>query len=371
MKRFLQNWLIPILIVLMLVGAVCVFLPFAKRQEQKARLALDALVENAFARMESMQDAGAPGVEAAQENLTDQARAVSRLLAHDDALLASDALSAMCAQLGFAQIDVCGMEGILIASSDASRVELAIGEDPAYAWTKRVLDNPQETASITDADTVGLLHACAAREDAEGFVLVSKQDAYAASLMSQADAGSVTADMAYGDDLLFETHAGEPDGYFTAEGNLCLRKTRNGVSLIAARPLHEVHLGRSVALLVFAACAVGALICALVYYVLHLQAPGEVDEEEERRLPPGAQDEAPSEQPDEAKQPITHARADRRRKRTAGAVEAEQPPAPRRPRRPGKRAFAEETAEDAAETAASHAQKADADDDGAFDKIFD
>jgi hypothetical protein len=131
--------LIPLLAGLLLAGIAISLIPFSKQMEDRAKTELTLLMDRAFARISTEDQLSDPIVKAEEENLLNKAVAVSRFLAHDDSLLASDALLALCEQLSIDKIDVADAEGTLIASSDAARIGTAVGTQEAFSWVMAAL----------------------------------------------------------------------------------------------------------------------------------------------------------------------------------------------------------------------------------------
>ncbi|MEZ4508965.1 MAG: hypothetical protein R2912_06715 [Eubacteriales bacterium] len=288
MIRFLRLWLVPILALLMLAGIAVAFVPLTQRAEERAETELTQLVEKAFARIEGEELEADPAIAAQKENLLSKAAAVARFLAHDDTLLDSDALLALCDQLSADRIDVADAEGTLIASSDDSRIGLPLGAQDAFVWTLDAAADPSAALAQTDEATPEVLYACVPRQDIDGFVLLTKEDSYIASALVSASVESLVSDLPYGEDMLFESDAAGADGFFREAGNLCLRRTLNGVTLIAARPLTAVFAVRNAVLLAFTVSLVCVAICAVADYLLRLEPLVTVDESDSA-LNPGAQ----------------------------------------------------------------------------------
>ena len=150
MVRFLRKWLVPLLAALLLIGIAIAFIPFSQQMEKRAQSELTLLMDRAFARIKASEELADPVIAAEEENLLSKAKAVSRFLTHDDALLAGDALTALCEQLSIDRIDVANAEGTLIASSDAASIGTALGTQDAYKWTMKAADDP--TAELTQQD---------------------------------------------------------------------------------------------------------------------------------------------------------------------------------------------------------------------------
>ena len=279
MVRFLRKWLVPILAGLLLIGIAIAFIPFSRQMETRAKTELTLLMDRAFARMEAEDRLAEPMIAAEEENLLSKAAAVSRFLTHDDSLLASDALSAICQQLSIDRIDVANLEGTLIASSDAASVGTALGTQEAFQWTMAAADVPTATITQQDKTDPNVLYACVGRSDIEGFVLLTRSDAHVKGALALASADKVTSDMPYGGDVLFAAEAGA-DGFFYESGNLCLRRTQGDSTLIAARPTTEVYMVRTTAILALGAALACVMICGVAAYLLRLEPVANAEEEE-------------------------------------------------------------------------------------------
>lgn len=283
----MKRWLIPIMAVLMLLCFAIAFLPLTQREEANAKDDLTELTDAAFERIAASQASAGPVAEAEEAALTEKGRAVARFLAHDDALLATGALNALCSQLAIDRIDVADDQGNVIASSDGARIGLALGSQEGFEWTMDALDD-QETSQADETDA-GVLYCSVPRTDIEGFVFLTRDDPYLEQALSTDGTESIIADLAYGGDLLFVAEPGGTDGFFYDSGSLCLRRTQDGVTLIAARENSVIYQARTTALIALAAMLVCVMICIVAAYLLHLEfaAPDfderpEPDETEER-----------------------------------------------------------------------------------------
>ena len=326
MVRFLRRWLVPMLAFLLLAGIAVAFIPFSRRMETRAKTELTLLMDRAFARIGAEDRLAEPMIAAEEENLLSKAVAVSRFLTHDDALLASDALAALCQQLSIDRIDVANLEGVLIASSDAAGIGTAIGAQEAFLWTMAAADDA--TAALTQQDETDptVLYACVGRSDIEGFVLLTRSDAHVKRALALAGAESVTGDMPYGGDVLFPAEAGA-DGFFYESGNLCLRRTQEDVTLIAARPTTEVFAVRSAAILAFGAALACIMICGVAAYLLRLEPVAAAEEDETLSLDEAApqEEEAPDAQEQQQEpEPEPEPEQKRRRRKTPRIREQEE-----------------------------------------------
>ena len=267
--RFMKRWLIPIMAVLMLLCFAIAFLPLTQRAETNAKNDLSELSNAAFKRIAASQTSAEPVTEAEEAALTQKARAVARFLAHNDALLAGDALRALCGQLAIDRIDVADNQGTVIASSDDARVGLSLGETEGFAWAMDALsDSELSQADETDASVI---YCSVPRTDIEGFVFLTRDDPFVEQAFSAETNESLVADMAYGGDLLFVAEPGGEDGFFYDSGSLCLRSTVNGVTLIAARENSVIYEARNTALVALAAMLLCVMICVIAAYLMHLE----------------------------------------------------------------------------------------------------
>ena len=284
MIRFLRKWLVPLLAALLLIGIAIAFIPLSRQMEARAKTELTLLMDRAFARIDASEKQADPMIAAEQESLLSKAKAVSRFLTHDDTLLASDALSALCEQLSIDRIDVANIEGTLIASSDTASIGKTLGTEEAFTWTMKAADDA--TAELTQQDLTdpATIYACVGRSDIEGYVLLTRQDLFVKNALALSGAENLTSDMPYGGDVLFQATEGGADGFFSESGNLCLRRTQGDVTLIAARPTSEVYSVRSAAILSFGAALACIMICGIAAYLVHLDPVTAEDNEAERAL---------------------------------------------------------------------------------------
>ena len=277
MIRFLRSWLVPILAGLMVIGIAISFVPLTKQSLTRAESELTLVMDRAFARIGLSEHQAEPVITAEEKNLLDKANAVSRFLEHDDALLASDALRALCEQLSIDRIDVANIDGVLIASSDESRINLTIGTQDAFTWTMAAADDAKAALTQADQTSASTLYACVGREDIEGFVLLTRDDPYAAEALEKSGVEAQLSDLVYGGDVIFDAQKSGADGFFQESGNLCLRKTVDDVSLIAARPLSEVYAVRNAAVLAFGTALICIAICGVAAYLLRLEPVSAVE----------------------------------------------------------------------------------------------
>lgn len=269
--RFLQKWLVPILAAFMLIGLAVAFVPLSARENAEARSDLTELANAAFARIAAVKTEAEPVAAAEEGNLVSKTRAVARFLEYDDALLATDALSALCEQLSVDRIDVADAQGALIASSDATRIGLALGTDAAFTWTMDALSDPAAVISRADETDQSVLYCCLPRVDIEGFILLTLDDPYMDDALARSSVDALITDLPYGGDLLFQAETGGADGFFTDSGNLCYRSTSDGVTLIAARANTRIYDARNTALVALAAMLLCVMICGVAAYLLQME----------------------------------------------------------------------------------------------------
>lgn len=280
MIRFLRSWLVPILVLMMVLGIAAAFVPLTKQSSARAESELSLIMDRAMARIGTSAHQAEPVIAAEEQNLLNKANAVERFLEHDDALLATDALLALCEQLSVDRIDVANIEGVIIASSDATRINLQLGAEEAFTWTMEAANNAEAALTQTDATTPSMLYACVGRSDIEGFVLLTRDDPFVADAIAKSGAEAQIADLTYGGDLLFVAQVGGEDGFFKESGNLCLRRTADGITLIAARPLTEVYAVRNGALLALGTAMTCIAICGIAAYLLRLEPVISMDEDD-------------------------------------------------------------------------------------------
>jgi len=326
MVRFMRKWLVPLLAVLLLIGVAIAFVPFSRQMETRAKTELTLLMDRAFARIAAGDQLVDPIVEAEEESLLSKAVAVSRFLTHDDSLLASDALAALCEQLSIDRIDVADADGTLIASSSAANVGTALGMQEAYAWAMAAAEDPTAQLTQQDATDESLLYACVGRSDIEGFILLTRDDAHVESVLMLSNPESITSDLPYGGDVLFTAEKGD-DGFFYEANNLCLRRTQDGVTMIAARPSSEVFAVRNAALLAFAAALACIMICGVAAYLINLEVVSTSDDGEIEQNESVQEQALPEEEPAYAALPEEQEKPRRcfQKKRERIAEEAELP----------------------------------------------
>lgn len=324
MVRFMRKWLVLLLAALLLIGIAIAFVPFSRQMETRAETELTLLMDRAFARIDANTKLAEPMIAAEEESLLSKAAAVTRFLTHDDALLQSDALAALCEQLSIDQIDVANVEGTLIASSNAAAIGTALGTQEAFSWTMEAADNASAALIRQDESDPGTIYACVGRSDIEGFVLLTRADAHVKSALMLTNADTIAGDLPYGGDVLFAATKSGTDGFFYESGNLCLRRTVGDVSIIAARPTSEVFAVRNAAILSFAAALACVMICGVAAYLLRLE-PLTTEEEEAYELD-AAKDEAPTtlELGVEPEEEMPHKRRKRDKKTAEYADEAQE-----------------------------------------------
>lgn len=286
MLRHLRSWLVPILALLMVAGIGLSLVPLTKNAEARAERELTNLMDRALEHVSAGARLIAPVIAAEKESLVSKAEAVARFLAHDDAFLQSDALKALCGQLTIDIIDVADAEGTLIASSEEARVALPLGAQKAFLWTMDTADDANAALSESNEAHPSVLYACVGRSDIEGFVLLTRDDPFVFTALTESGYKASIMDLTYGSDVVFQTDIAGEDGFFRDSGSLCLRRTDDGITLIAARPLTDVFAARNAALIAFVAALVCIVICSVASYLLRLE-PLVTLEEEEMQLEPG------------------------------------------------------------------------------------
>lgn len=319
--RFLRKWLIPMIAGVLLLCLIAAFIPLTTREETRAKDDLSQLMDTAFTRIAASQSAADPVVAAEQASLLSKARAVTRFLEHDDTLLVTDALAALCSQLTIGQIDVANAEGTLIASSNSARIGTAPGTQEGFEWVLDALEDPTAELLKTSENDRSILYCCLPRADIEGFILLTSGDTIVDDALALSSVDALIADLPYGGDLLFQAEPGGADGFFSDSGSLCLRRTADGVTLIAARENSVVYNARNVALVAVAAILLCVMICVVSAYLLHIELITVVDRGEPEA---GQEENAPEAEalpeesglpPEEELIPPPRTRREKRRKR--------------------------------------------------------
>jgi len=267
---------------MMLCGIALAFVPLTQREEAAAKADLGEMMDAAFSRIDSGKTAAAPVVVAEKESLLEKTRAVVRFLAHDDNLLETDALSTLCDQLGADCIDVADVDGVLIASSDETRIGLDLGAQDGFIWTMDAIETPESEIVQTNEDDESMICCCVSRSDTEGFVLLTRDDPYVDDAVAKSDPEALIEGIAYGGDLLFVAESGGADGYFYDAGSLCLRRTQDDVTLIAARDVSDVFAARNAALFALVVGIICVIICGVAAYLLRLEPVVLLDEDGNR-----------------------------------------------------------------------------------------
>ncbi len=271
MRRFLSIWLVFI-VVAVFAAAILISLPLASHSaEQTAQQDLNALLDAAFALMDSAgQDADAVAT-VSENNILAKARATARFLTHDDALLQTDALVSLCEMLEVSAIDVTDYAGTVIASSVAGHIGRNLVEESATAWTSQVLEGEQVERTQVDATDNALLWGCVPRTDTEGFVLLQSLDAAILTAWESTNPELVLREFSFINDELELADASGDDAAYIANGRYYVRRThtlvgqrRGEISLVASRSLGSVYVVRNVVLLVLSIIAIISTLCALV-----------------------------------------------------------------------------------------------------------
>ena len=292
MVRFLRNWLVWILAGLMLACIAITLVSLSNREETRAKSELTLLMTRAFEHINAGEAYVDPVISAEEESLMSKAHAIVRFLEHDDALLETDALATLCEQLEVDRIDVSNLDGELIASSERERIGLALGKEEDFAWTMAAADDPSAALMQTDASDKSLLFACAGRTDIDGFVLLTRDDPFVDDALEKSSAEALLSQLSYSSDLIFESTIAGADGTFYDAGSLCVRKTENGVTLIAARASSDVFRARNAALAALGIAVLCIVICGVATYLLQLEPVVVLEEQDEAEQFEQAQGEA-------------------------------------------------------------------------------
>ena len=265
MRKFFSVWLILLVIVVFAV-VLCVSYPvLTSAAQQNALDDLSVLLDAAFTRISLAESSAESVSDAANDNVLSKARAIDRFLAHDDALLETDALVVLCDLLNVSSIDVTDMDGAIVASSVAGRIGRSLVEDNKTKWTREVLEGENLSRTLVDSANAALLSGCVSRTDTEGLIYIQSLDVSIMEASTAASPEQVLLDMSFIKDTLSVADAEDGDKAYLTDDAYNVRRTENGVSLVASRPLAQVYSARSAVLLVE---AIGFLLCMLFAAVI-------------------------------------------------------------------------------------------------------
>ena len=272
MRRFLRYGLV--LLVLLAFAAALVLLPpvLQAQAEQVAKADLTVLANAALARMESAETLYEEIRSSADEGILSRARAVSRVVAHDDTLLTPEALTALCEQLDLYLIDVTAADGEVVGSSEAGYVGKNITEDETLAWMEAVLEDPTKEYTETDPGDDSVRMGCVPRDDSVGMVLVRAKDRGVAAAKVAAEPAEVLRQMSFIKDSL-ELSEGAAEGAAVENGLYVVRVTKDGVTVAASRALSSVYTLRNAAILALGVLGIVCLAAAMVIQLLLRRKP--------------------------------------------------------------------------------------------------
>lgn len=336
-RSFVRLWA-PLIAALIFAAAfLAAHFTMNPSETAKATGELNALMDMAEARA-AAQNAGDERETAADEAAIHKARTMERFLAHDDTLLQTDALLVLCELTGAERVAVLDGEGGVIAASDASLLGQSFAADADMAWCMALLlDGAQPAASADGAD--GRM-AGAPRTDIDGVVLIWSREAVLNDAAGADGMRGAVENLAVEPDALKLVETAGENGVFEQDNMLYVQRAEGEVTLIASRPLAEVHAVQNAVLTCLAVFA--ALTLALLFIWQFIPARGG-DE-------PAAEEPA-DEMAEEAEPPLA-LEAPKRKKRRRPMVELveedtdEEPDEPspelldepvRRPRRKGPR----------------------------------
>jgi hypothetical protein len=267
MRRFFSVWLVWIVVVVFAIAILASYIPLTRQAEMTARDDLTMLNNAAFIQLDKAQGNVDAAMEAAGANLVSKGRAIARFLAHDDSLLQTDALKALCDMLEITSIDVTDGEGVVTASSVIEDVGLSLATDARTPCVAEALADDTELVK-QDASNSALLMGCVPRSDTEGVVLLQTQDASVKEAKAQAEPGTVLAGMSFVNDLINVATEEGIDGAYMLDGYYCVRSTQKNISVVAARTLGSVYLIRNAVLLALSVFALLSIVAALIIQLL-------------------------------------------------------------------------------------------------------
>ncbi|MDO4572336.1 MAG: hypothetical protein Q4C13_03120 [Clostridia bacterium] len=286
MKRKTRLRLVAPLIAAALFSIAFLAVHFTLNPRERAAAVgeLNALLDTAGARVEAAAEASGSFAAEADAALIHKARTVARFLAHDDTLLATDALAVLCELIDLRLITVADGAGTVIAASDASVLGRSYAEDAEMSWCLPLADEGAEPAA---AQSGGERVGGAPRTDIEGFVLVWEQNALLAALSAGMDIRAAAENLAVEPDAIQLVETVGEDGVFEQDGMLYVQRAAGEVTLIASRPLERVHAVQNAVLLslgIFAALSIAALFAWQLAGDRHLpadEAPEDADGEDD------------------------------------------------------------------------------------------
>lgn len=302
MRRFLSTWLALIVVAVFALSMLLCSLVFTRSAEQTAQADLNALLDAAFVQFNAVGADAEAVSEVSKTNVLAKARAVARFLAHDDALLQTDALVSLCELLAVAAIDVTDYDGVVVASSVVGRIGRNLTAEPASAWTREVLSGEGVERTRVDATDQALLWGCVPRTDTEGFVLVQSLDAAILSAYASTAPELVLNEFSFVNDTLSIAATPGDDAAYLEGDRYCVRRTQTvagtygELTLIAARAQGAVYVLRNVVLLVLCIIGLFAVGCALVVQVALLRrrkVRSHIAFDQRPRLPASLSDEDP------------------------------------------------------------------------------
>lgn len=267
MKKFLSVALVWIVFIVMAIEFVLLMPALQINAEQTAKADLAALTEAAFQKMDEAKNSLQQTQAAADGQILSKARAVARILAHDDAQMATDGLAAMAELLELYKIDVVDFSGGIIASSDANYINTNVLQDAQLSWMQDVLDDPNASEAETDPKDETVRIACVPRTDTEGIIVVRGKDGVVEAAASAAQPSEVLRQMSFVQDTLEIVEGGE-DGVTTTDGRFCLQTTKGDVTLRASRSVASVYIVRNAVALGMAVLLLVCVIAAIIIQIL-------------------------------------------------------------------------------------------------------
>lgn len=217
--------------------------------------------------------------EAADQNAIHKARTIERFLAHDDNLLATDALAVLAELLDLGRIAVVDDLGSVIAASDESLIGKDFAADEDMAWVMALLEHAAEPGTGGKGSE---RIAGAQRTDIEGLVLVWNHDALLQDALSQADLHTAVTNLAAMPNQIKLVDTTGESGVFEQDGMLYVQRSLDEVTLIAWQPASEVYAVQNGVLIAIVAFAVLTILVLFLWQAFFSRGP-ETDEDRAQR----------------------------------------------------------------------------------------
>ncbi len=227
--RFLKRWLVPILAALMIAGIVVSFVPLTRQAEARAQAELTVLMSRAFTRIEEGAHLTEPVLDGGEESLLSKATAVARFLAHDDALLASDALLAPARSSPPDRIDIADARTLIASSTKRASA-------PSARCVPDAGPASDESAALTKVDETVQSSSTPASDGRISKDLCSLGPNLMCPGAANADAETLIADLPYGQDVSLSGAEAAGGRVLHESDTTTPQKDGKRRDLIAARP---------------------------------------------------------------------------------------------------------------------------------------